>query len=146
MEWPTAEFMEGKKKSFFSNYYVTRLDWGLGKHIESIRFTMSNGDVSPKYGTKAFTHSCELDSPITKIKAKIKENRLVGLIISTQRLGECLTIYPEHQNYTSQATVFLKEEESILGFSMKVQDDKLYGLSVRVLTTQEIFDAQNRTR
>jgi len=49
-QWPIPSFLEGKKRVHVADYYVTRLDWGVGNFIESIRFTMSNGDVSPKYG------------------------------------------------------------------------------------------------
>ena len=60
----------------------------MGGYIDSIRFTMSNGDVSPKYGSMPFTNSCGFDSRITKIKASCKDNRLVGLIFYTEHDGE----------------------------------------------------------
>ena len=91
-EWPPQTFYEGKKKNSLTDYMVTRLDWGVGGFIDSIRFTMSNGDVSPKYGSKPFTDCCHFDSRITKIKASCKDNRLVGLVFYTEHDGEFLRI------------------------------------------------------
>ena len=80
---------------------------------------MSNGDVSPKYGTKPFTNCCTFESRITKIKAKVKENRLSGLVFYTEHDGEFLKIEGSSVS-TSSTTVALHNTESIIGFKMRV--------------------------
>ena len=75
-----------------NDYRLTRLDWGVGTNIESIRFTMSNGDISPKYGKKPFTASCDFDSRVTKLKSRIRDNRLIAMTFYTEHDGEFLTV------------------------------------------------------
>ena len=85
-------FFEGKKKSQLADYQISRLDWNVGNYIDSIRFTMSNGDISPKYGNRPFTDCCYFESRVTKVKVSYKDNRLVGLIFYTEHDGEFLRI------------------------------------------------------
>jgi len=60
---------------------MTRLDWGMGDtYIESLRFTMSNGDVSPKFGRKAISHFCNFEEKLTKIALGTRDRRLVKLV------------------------------------------------------------------
>lgn len=68
-----------KKQRDLKNLRLTRLEWCVGTYIESIRFTMSDGQVSPKFGRKSITNCCDLDSPITKIVAVHRERGLVSL-------------------------------------------------------------------
>lgn len=91
--WPLPEFFDGKRKSSMMNYKLARLDWGLGDNfIESIRFTMTNGDISPKFGRKAISHWCAFDSTITKVTMTTRVGRLVGLVFDTQADNEYLRI------------------------------------------------------
>ena len=96
----------------------------MGGYIDSIRFTMSNGDVSPKYGSMPFTNSCGFDSRITKIKASCKDNRLVGLIFYTEHDGEYLRIEGSHMT-SNTAALEMHVTESLVGFKMRVSKSVL---------------------
>jgi len=74
------------------DYQIVRLDWAVGTYIESIRFTMSNGEVSSKFGSKPFSSFCLFESRITRVQAAVKDNRLVGLVFYTEHDGEFLRI------------------------------------------------------
>ena len=101
---------------------------------------MSNGDVSPKYGTKPFTNCCTFESRITKVKAKVKDNRLSGLVFYTEHDGEFLKIEGSSVS-TSSTTVALHETESIIGFKMRVFQGKLHGLSASMLSSKTIIES-----
>ena len=91
--WPQPEFFDGKRKSRLINYRLSRLDWGLGDNfIESIRFTMSNGDISPKFGRKAISHWCAFESTIKRVTMTSRGGCLVGLVFDTEADGEFLRI------------------------------------------------------
>ena len=81
--FPADEFFAGKLKSEVENFGLARLDWSVDTYIESIRFTMTDGTVSPKFGNKAFTSGCDLTAPVKKIVATYRERGLVSLTIVT---------------------------------------------------------------
>ena len=57
--WPPASYFEGKKRSQLDKIRLARVDWAIGTHyIESIKFNLSNGDASPKFGKKGITDIC----------------------------------------------------------------------------------------
>ena len=85
------------------NYSLARLDWGVGQYIDSIRFTMTNGTISPKYGSRSATSNyCVFESRINKIKVSVKDNRLVGLLFYTEHDGEFLRIEGSRMTNNSQ--------------------------------------------
>ena len=62
--FPHKNFFENKLKKEFKDFWLARLEWSVGTYVESLRFTMSDGTVSPKFGGKAYTNSCEFYSPV----------------------------------------------------------------------------------
>ena len=122
------------------NYSLARIDWGVGHYIDSIRFTMTDGAISPKYGSRSATSNyCVFESRINKIKVSVKDNRLVGLIFYTEHDGEFLRI--ESSRYTNNtATVELVGSESFIGFRMRIANKAITGLSFTMLTSQEILE------
>jgi hypothetical protein len=75
------------------NYRICKLEWATGsEYIESLRLTMSNGDVSPRFGAKSFTDFCQVDETISKIKVGTKNNRLVSLEFYTGKDTHFLSI------------------------------------------------------
>ena len=133
--FPEESFYEGKFKKDLSRFYLNRIEWGSGKNIESIKFTMSNGDESPKYGKAPFTESCDFDSRITMVKSKIRENRLVMMTIYTEADGEYLTIHgTDIAKPGSSVTTKIIDAESLVGFQMRMSNDVLQGLSYTIST------------
>ena len=90
--WPPQNFFKGKKRSDLQDFKLARLDWGVGTCVESLKFTMSNGESSPKFGNRAFTHTCSFADPITKVMALISERRIAGLVFYTEDCDEYLRI------------------------------------------------------
>ena len=77
--FPTDNFFQGMRKDGFNNLRLTKLDWYVGTYIETLRFTMSDGTVSPKFGGKSFNATCEFDTPVKRITATYRERGLVSL-------------------------------------------------------------------
>ena len=71
--------MENSTRSDYKNFWITRLEWTVGTYIESLRFTMADGTVSPKLGGRAFTHNCTLTSPLKMIETTYRERGVVSL-------------------------------------------------------------------
>ena len=118
---------------------MSRLDWGIGnQYIESIKFTMSNGDVSPKYGVKIITDFCLFESPINKILMYVADRRLVGLTFYTEHDGEFLVITAPKLSVgtTMHELVY---SETLLGFNMRVADKSLQGMSINIASSNEII-------
>lgn len=82
--FPEQSVFEHKNKTQFSNYWINRLQWSVGTYIESLRFTQANGTQSPKFGNRAFTHNCELTSPIKKVEVTYRERGIVSLTFYTE--------------------------------------------------------------
>jgi len=90
--WPPAEFLACKRKSELTNFRLAKIQWGAGdKYIESIKFTMSNGDESPKYGKRAISDMCDVDNRIEKVTMLSHHGRLIGLVFE-DAAGEFLRI------------------------------------------------------
>ena len=70
-------------KSQFQNFGLARLDWSVDTYVESIRFTMTDDSVSPKFGNKPFTNCCDFTAPVKRIVATYRERGLVSLSILT---------------------------------------------------------------
>lgn len=141
-QWPQQAFFDNKRKLDLVNYRITRLDWGLSDTaIDSIRFTMSNGDVSPKFGRKAISHTCEVDSKITKVTVMTKDNRVVSLAFDTEAEAEFLKI----QAPIAQSGVLKSIEhtmspgESLVGFKMRIARSALQGLSCQWLSSSAVM-------
>ena len=101
---------------------------------------MSNGDVSPKYGSRAFTDSCMFESRITRIKASCKDNRLVALLFYTEHDGEFLSITGSGSQITNNTVAMeMHGTESLIGFKMRVSKSVLQGLSFTILTSKLIL-------
>ena len=81
--FPADDFFAGKVKSEVESFGLARLDWSVDTYIDSIRFTMTDGTVSPKFGNKAFTSGCDLTAPVKSIVATYRERGLVSLTITT---------------------------------------------------------------
>ena len=81
--FPADEFFAGKMKSEVVSFGLARLDWSVDTYIDSIRFTMTDGTVSPKFGNKAFTSCCDFSAPVNKIVATYRERGLVSLTFTT---------------------------------------------------------------
>lgn len=134
--FPMDRWFEGKMRSSLADFQLAKIDWGAGKTIESIRFTMSNGDQSPKYGKKPFSANCEFDSRVTKIISKVKNNHLVSLNFWTEKDGDYFTIEGEDADSAgSSTTVELHQLESLIGFQMRLSAGVLHGLNYTILTT-----------
>ena len=88
--FPQKSIFENRRKVEFKDLMLTKLEWSVDTYIDSLCFTMSNGQVSPKYGKSAFTNSCYFSAPITRVVATYRERGLVSLEISTK--SEDLTI------------------------------------------------------
>ena len=143
--WPPAGFFEGKKKPQLADYQISRLDWNVGSYIDSIRFTMSNGDVSPKYGNRPFTDLCRFESRITKVIASVKDNRLVGLIFHTEQDGEFLRIQGTMMTNNS-VTIEMHATESLVGFKLRVAKSTLQGLSLTILSSKTLMEEKGYTQ
>lgn len=82
--FPMPNFFNGKTKRDIKNFRLSRLDWSVGTYIESLRFTMSDGQISSKMGGKTLTDSCEISKPINKIVVKYRERGIVSLEMFTE--------------------------------------------------------------
>ena len=114
------------------NYRISRLGWGLSENaIESIQFTMSNGDVSPKFGRKTISHTCIVYSKITKVTVVTKDNRVVCLAFDTEAESDFLRIEaPKSQKGDLKTTVHtISPGESLVGFRIRMARNALQGLS-----------------
>lgn len=88
--FPHKNQFEGRLKKEFKNFHLSRLEWSVGTYIESLRFTMSDGTISPKFGNKAFTHSCDFTGPLRRVETKYRERGVVSMTLITD--NEELTI------------------------------------------------------
>ena len=138
-------FFEGKKKTSLADYQIARLDWNVCSYVDSMRFTMSNGDISPKYGNKPFTDCCHFESRVTKIQVSCKDNRIVGLVFYTEHDGEFLRITGSLMT-NNTVVVDLHAIESLIGFKMRVAKSVLQGMSFTVLTSKTLMDERNGTQ
>ena len=127
--WPPENCMKLYQDS---KVRLARLDWSTGRdYIESIRFTMSNGDVSPKYGVKAFTDCCPFEEPISKVKMLVADRRLVGLTFYTEKDGVYLEVKaPKKEVGAAEHEVW--PTEHLLGFNMRVHDKSVTGMSLNI--------------
>ena len=130
-----------------SKYRVARIDWAIGGYVDSIRFTMSNGDKSPKYGTRPFSDFCPFESAITKIVVHVSEHRIAGIIIHTEHDGEFLRIEsPALQSSAAAVSTELHGTESILGFKLRLSRGSLTGISCMILSSKEVIQALEERR
>ena len=83
--FPHKDLFAGKLKKEFKNYRLTRLEWCVDTYVESLRFTMSDGVVSPKFGNSAFTHSCDFIGSLKRVETKYRERGLVSLTLITDK-------------------------------------------------------------
>jgi len=92
---------------------------------------MSNGDVSPRFGRKGISHTCEVESRITKVTVITKENRVVCLSFDTEGESYPLKIEaPEAQSGDLKITVHtMSPTESLIGFRVRLARSSLQGLS-----------------
>lgn len=90
--WPDETFFEGKTREQLKPFRVSRIDWGAGRYLDSVRFTMSNGDVCPKFGSKAFNNYCQVDFDITQVRIAIKNKKVVGMTLYTGQKEELVVI------------------------------------------------------
>ena len=141
VQWPSEEFLKQQKRTVLDKVYVTKLEWGIGReYIESMRFTMSNGEVSPKFGVKAITDFCFFDSPIRKVTMHTVDRRLVGLDFYTEKDGLYMQVRAPYEP-TSQAEHCLIQYETLLGFNMRVADKSLHGMSLNIASSNEIISS-----
>ena len=102
---------------------------------------MSNGDVSPKYGDKAFTHGCNFESRITKVRISTKENRLIGLIFYTDHDGEFLRIEGSVKT-NNTVTLDMESTESLIGFQMRIASGALQGMAFVILSSETTIETK----
>ena len=99
--FPHKDHFEGKLKKEFNNFWLSRLEWSVDTYVDSLRFTMSDGTVSPKFGNRAFTHNCDFTAPLKRVDATYRERGLVSLKFYTD--NEELTIQGDgvgkHKSY-----------------------------------------------
>ena len=116
--FPSPSFFNGKLKKDMKNFRLTRLDWSVDTYVDSIRFTMTGGEVSPKFGGKAFTNCCEFESPIKKIVVRYRERGIVSLDLYSD--SENLTIEGSGEAKHTD-TVDVLEGESLIQFKVRVK-------------------------
>ena len=136
--WPTQEFLENNRKSDLINFKITRIDWSLGDdYIDSIKFTMSNGDVSPRYGRRMTNHYCMVEGDISTVTMIQKDGRLAGVIFGNATSGDILRIEAPSVNEgeTKTSVESLYATESLIGFKMRLHRGALTGLSSQWITS-----------
>ena len=147
--WPTQEFLDNHAKSDLINYKVTRIDWSVGDdYIDSIKFTMSNGDVSPRYGRRMTNHYCMIEADITTVTMIQKDGRLAGVIFGNETAGEVLRIEAAsiNQGETKTSVESLYASETLVGFKMRLHRGALTGLSSQWLTSPAALLKANSTK
>ena len=118
--FPDQSVFEGRvHDQKFSRFWVARLEWSVGTYIESLRFTLANGSVSPKFGSRPFTNNCELSAPIRKIEVTYRERGIVSLTFLTAS-GEELKIQGEGEGKHSDRVVVSENLETLVQFRVRV--------------------------
>lgn len=101
---------------------------------------MTDGTISPKYGSRSATSNyCVFESRVSKIKVSVKDNRLVGLLFYTEHDGEFLRIEGTRMT-NNTATIELVGSESFIGFQMRIANKVLTGLGLTMLSTPAIIE------
>ena len=134
--FPEQSVFEHKNKDQFSKFWINRLQWSVGTYIESLRFTMSNGTQSPKFGNRAFTNNCELTSPIKKVEVTYRERGIVSLTFHTET--GTLKIEGTGEGKHSDKVEIVEGVEKLVQFRVRLAQNLIQGISFGVLTTQEI--------
>ena len=130
--FPVDDFFAGKLKSQFTNFGLARLDWSVDTYIESIRFTMTDGSVSPKYGNKAFTSCCDFAGPVKKIVATYRERGLVSLTIFTA--NDELRIEGSGEGKQTDTVEVMENVETLIQFKVRIADNHVRGISFGIST------------
>ena len=71
--------LRAKSKATLNQLKFTKVEWNVANLIYSIRFTLSDGQVSPQIGTRALKNSFEFpqNRPIKTIKVRVQEGNFV---------------------------------------------------------------------
>ena len=132
--WPDETFFKDKTREQLKPFRVSRIDWSTGKYLDSVRFTMSNGDVSPKFGSKAFNNYCQVNCNITQVRIAIKNKKLVGMVLYTGQREELMVMQGSEAENAVHTDLVLAKNESIVGFSGRTSSDKaLTGFGFTIL-------------
>ena len=77
--WPIVDDLQAKSKEILNQLKFIRVESCVGNTIRSIRFTLSDGSVSPQIGTESFNNSFEFpqNRPIKTIKVRALDDNLV---------------------------------------------------------------------
>ena len=102
---------------------------------------MSDGTVSPKFGGKAYTNSCEFYSPVKKIVATYRERGLVSLTFESGN-NMLLTIQGEGVGKNTDTVEVIENVESLVQFKCRMDKNVIQGIQFGVMTTQEIMNMQ----
>ena len=135
--FPHKNQFEGKLKKEFKDFWLTRLEWSVDTYIDSLRFTMADGTVSPKFGNRAFTHNCDFTSPVNKVEATYRERGLVSLTFYTD--NEELTIQGDGVGKNKSTFELDKGVENIVQFHLKMGEGRIHGINFGIMTTPDIL-------
>ena len=108
----------------------------MGTYVESLRFTQANGTQSPKFGTKPFTHNCDLTSPIKKVEVTYRERGIVSLVFYTAT--EELRIQGDGEGKHSDKVEIVEGVEKLVQFRVRLAQNLVQGISFGVLTNQAL--------
>ena len=95
---------------------------------------MSNGDSSPKFGSRAFNAFCQLDFPISKIRLSVKDRRLVGINLYSANEEEPFLKIHGTEMVQNSADVILDTQESLIGFNVRVDKSQVQGIGFKILS------------
>ena len=130
--FPDQNAIERSTRSDYKNFRLTRLEWSVGTYIESLRFTMADGTVSPKLGGRAFTHNCTLTSPLKMIETTYRERGLVSLKFITET--EELVIQGTGEGKHSDKVKFIEGMEKLVQVKVRLHNNLIQGISFGLLS------------
>lgn len=132
LSFPEQSVIETSKRSDYKNFWVRRLEWSVGTYIESLRFAMADGAVSPRLGGRPFTHGCDLSSPIKMIETTYRERGLVSLKFITET--EEVLIQGSGEGKHSDKVKFIEGVEKFLQVKVRLANNLITGISFGILS------------
>ena len=142
--FPDQNAIQSSKRSDYKNFWVRRLEWSVGTYIESLRFAMADGTVSPRLGGRPFTHGCDLTSPIKMIETTYRERGLVSLKFITET--EEVLIQGDGEGKHSDKVKFVEGVEKFLQVKVRLANNLISGISFGILSNQQLIQLKQGQR
>jgi hypothetical protein len=129
-DWPSVGALENMDPVELSYLHFNKGESYIGNGVCALRFGLSNGQISPKFGPNSITESKDFERTVRKVEVFWNTGRLVGLIFY-DAFGNIICGKKGGDNVTGEQTIELSGNQHIVGFRIN-HDNWVRGIAIRI--------------